>query len=92
MWTEKRDFYYCPKCEKSFSVDEERGEIRFSPDLVNAIAAQVAGQITPLIEKTIAKKMKPAQKVPPHDGTGPGKVSDGPVPKKEEETKHKWDQ
>ena len=93
IWTEKRDYYLCPKCQKSFSVDEETGKVEFSPDLINALASQVAGQITPLIDKAIDKKLKPApKKEPPQDDTGPGKVSDGPVSKKEEETKHKWDQ
>jgi len=91
MWTEKRDFYFCPKCEKSFSVDDEKDEVKFSPDLVNSIASQVVGQITPLIEKVLNEKLKPAPKKPPQDDTGSGKVIDGPVSKKEEETKHKWD-
>jgi len=91
MWTDKRDKYFCPNCEKSFSINEKTDEVKFSPDLVNAIADQVAGQITPMIEKTLKERLKPAiEKKPPQDDTGPGKVSDGPVSKKE--TKHKWDQ
>jgi len=89
MWTEKRDFYYCPKCEKSFSVDEKKDEVKFSGDLVDSIASQVVGQITPLIEKALDKKIEPVAKNPPHDGTGSDEVSDGPVPKKDE--RHKWD-
>jgi len=87
MWTDDRTKYYCPDCQKSFSVDSE--EVRFSPDLVNAIAGQVAGQLTPMIEKVLKEKLKPArEKKPPHDEAGPGKAIDGPVSKKKE---HKWD-
>ncbi len=90
MWTDKRDKYYCSKCQKSFSVDEATDEVTFSPDLVNAIAAQVAGQITPLIEKTLKERAKPVEQKPPHDDTGPDRKVAGPV--SEKENKHKWDQ
>ncbi len=89
-WTEKRDYYLCPKCEKSFAVDEKTGEVKFSPGLVKEIASQVVGQITPLIDKALDEKLKPVEKEPPQDETGPGKAIDGSV--SEEEPKHKWDQ
>lgn len=79
MWSEDGKNYYCPNCEKSFSVDSD--QVRFSPELVSALASQVAQEIKPMIEEAISKKLKPQPVMKPEK-----KVS--PEPEKD---KHKWD-
>ena len=81
MWTDDRKKYFCPDCQKSFTVNSD--EVRFAPDLVKAIASQVVGEITPMIEKALKSKQAAS--------TVPKSVKPAADSIEPDEEKHKWD-
>jgi len=67
--------YYCPSCEKSFAVQDQR--VTFSEDLVESLADQVS--------KRVIEKLTDAKKKPVTD------KSENPKTKSETKKRHKWE-